>query len=700
MNRHIVRTKATSSLRHLLRSGEPLESRALLSATGLPPVPEVQSLDGSGNNPMHEAWGTADAAFLRVAEAAYADGSSAPSGADRPSARLISNALAESPPEGIVNDRNLSAFVYAWGQFLDHDLTLTDTAVPMEMLVIDVPEGDPWFDPAGSGTAVIPLSRSAYDPGTGTIDPRQQVNSISAYLDGSQIYGVDAERSAALREFVGGRLVTSAGDLLPYNTAGLPNGTIGLVPAEELFLAGDVRANENPELIALHTLFVREHNRIADEAAVRHPEWTDEQLFQHARRIVIAELQAITFNEFLPALFGQRSDASATVRNYAGYRSDVNAGITNEFATAAYRFGHSMLGDDIAFLDDVGNEVRDALGLREAFFNAAVVAETGIEPILKYLASDRAQEIDTRVVDDVRNFLFGAPGQGGFDLAALNIERGRDHGLGDYNAVREAFGLARVTSFAEITTDLVIQETLAATYASIDDLDLWVAGLAEQHLPGSSLGETFTAILVDQFTRLRDGDRFWYENVLPRELVHRIEETSLADIVRRNTSLTSLQCDLFFFNVSIEGLVFDDANGDGRQQRGEPGLPGQLVNLVDGEGVVVATAKTDARGHYAFTGLELGTYQLVVGLPDGLEQTSGRPLEITRGADIDHVMLGVAVQGTHYTKPVLRRPDGGHRPGPEPFDPRTLAGTVAVGGHGPQPPARTAFFAALGAARP
>jgi hypothetical protein len=86
----------------------------------------------------------------------------------------------------------------------------------------------------------------------------------------------------------------------------------------------------------------------------------------------------------------------------------------------------------------------------------------------------------------------------------------------------------------------------------VDNIDLWVGGLAEDHLPNSSLGATFTRILVDQFTRLRDGDRFWYQTALPENLLRNVQNTSLADIVRRNTQLTKLQENVFFFNDETE----------------------------------------------------------------------------------------------------------------------------------------------------
>ncbi len=121
------------------------------------------------------------------------------------------------------------------------------------------------------------------------------------------------------------------------------------MPDDQLFAAGDVRTNENIELTSLHALFAREHNRIADQLRALNPRLTDEQIYLRARSIVIAELQAITYNEWLPAILGPNAIAP-----YRGYNPRINPQLSNEFSTAAFRFGHSLLGDDVEFLDANG----------------------------------------------------------------------------------------------------------------------------------------------------------------------------------------------------------------------------------------------------------------------------------------------------------------------------------------------------------
>ena len=111
----------------------------------------------------------------------------------------------------------------------------------------------------------------------------------------------------------GAKLLTSANNLLPYNTAGLPNQNNGPTPANQLFLAGDIRANENLLLTSMQTVFMREHNRLVDLIAVQQPGLNAEQQYQLARKIVGAEIQAITYKEFLPALMGS---AAPTVQGY------------------------------------------------------------------------------------------------------------------------------------------------------------------------------------------------------------------------------------------------------------------------------------------------------------------------------------------------------------------------------------------------
>ncbi len=145
--------------------------------------------------------------------------------------------------------------------------------------------------------------------------------------------------------------------------------------------------------------------------------------------------------------------------------------------------------------------------------------------------------MDNRLVDGVRNFLFGAPGSGGFDLASLNIQRGRDHGFAGYNAVRRELGLRAARQFSDITPDRDLQKRLASVYGSVEQIDLWVGILAEPPFQDALLGETAVTILRDQFTRLRDGDRFWYQIHLGREMASLIDRQSLARIIRRNTGI-------------------------------------------------------------------------------------------------------------------------------------------------------------------
>jgi len=454
-------------------------------------------------------------------------------GANRAGARVVSNAVCAQTRSRLSRKR-ASSFVWQWGQFVDHDIDMTMAMQPTEAADIPVPVGDPWFDPSGIGGVVIPFARSAYNSATGgdVSSPREQVNSITTWIDASNIYGSNPVRVAALRRNNGsGKLRMSRGQLLPRNHEGLAN--VG-GPSPALFLAGDVRANEQVALTAMHTLFMREHNRWCRRIARQSPQLTGEDIYQRARRLVGAQMQAITYREFLPMLLGK--DAIAP---YSGYDSSVDARIHNVFSTASYRYGHSQLNATLLRLDADRNEIAEGhLSLAQAFFAPDRLRnEGGISPLLRGLAAQRAQAVDPYIIDEVRNFLFGPPGAGGFDLAALNIQRGRDHGLGSYNEVRETYGLARVSSFDEISKKAAVRARLASVYSSVDDIDAWVGGLAEDRLAGALVGELNRAVLVAQFQALRDGDRFWYERQLPPDTVAKINGLRLSRIIEKNSDV-------------------------------------------------------------------------------------------------------------------------------------------------------------------
>ncbi len=464
---------------------------------------DFYTIDGSDNNIANPAYGQTDIQLTRMGAAAYDDGISVPRGGDGeanpftlPGPRDISNALNTQPALN-PNTSEISDMFWQWGQFLDHDITRVAEADPEEDITIEVALGDPHFTLGLDMT----LHRSAYDPATSTgTTPREQVNAITAWMDGSQIYGSDAATAAELRLFTDGMMRMTTDGLL-VNDPDNENGATQ-------FLSGDERINEQPGLSAMHTVFSREHNRLAAKIQADFPTLTDEEIYQRARMLVIAELQQITFDEFLPILLGDAAPGP-----YAGYDDTIRPDIAQEFAAGCYRFGHSMVSGDISFAAADGT-ISQTFGLRDVYFEPDVIRDNGIEGFLYGLTLKEAQTLDLEVVDDMRNLLFVGVGTFGIglDLAALNIQRGRDHGLPDYNSFRTQMGMTPITAFSDIATDAATAEKIGNVYNSVDDLDLWVAGLAEDPINNGQIGETCAHVIADQFSRLRDGDRFWNEN--------------------------------------------------------------------------------------------------------------------------------------------------------------------------------------------
>ena len=328
-------------------------------------------------------------------------------------------------------------------------------------------------------------------------------------------------------------------------------------------LAGDVRINENVGLASTHVLFMREHNRIARELKrlnKDNPKWDSERVFQETRLIIIAMHQHINYNEYLPKLLGptvmKRYGLFPTTQGYYfGYDASFDASISNEFTTAALRFGHAMVNDDLARV--LSNWKKEGTSrMKDSFFHPFDLYKTGeVGKLLRGLTQDPSLKADTVFGEDLLNFLFTEHKSKKFgkDLFAINIARGRDHGLRPYNDYRALCGLPRAKTFDELTNipkDII--SSLKNIYEDVNDIDLYVGGLAETELDGAAVGPTFACILADQFRDLKRGDRFWYENggcevtFSPRQL----------KAINKGVSLAGLMCECAHGTESIAKDVF------------------------------------------------------------------------------------------------------------------------------------------------
>eukprot|EP01119_Soliformovum_irregulare_P005861 TRINITY_DN17601_c0_g1_i1.p1 TRINITY_DN17601_c0_g1~~TRINITY_DN17601_c0_g1_i1.p1 ORF type:complete len:777 (+),score=169.39 TRINITY_DN17601_c0_g1_i1:717-3047(+) len=506
---------------------------------------EYRTYDGTNNNVANPTWGSAGSRLLRYnGNNFYADGISTIR-SDLPNPRVISNIVFGNKGDQPDSARGLSDLTTYWGQFIDHDMSHTPHQKATEYYPIAVPKCDPDMDSNCTGQVYVPFTRSVWDPssGTGNSNPREQINDITSFIDGSQVYGSDSYRASTLRIGSGGRMWTVfSGQLPPFNTNNLTmDNDVGYVPDTSLFAFGDVRGNENVGLLSLQALFLREHNRWCNLVSAANPNYADEEIFQEARRRVIAVIQAITVNEYIPVTLGKPLPA------YTGYDPTVNPSIMTEFSTGAFRYGHSEVNSDFLRLGTDFTPSGSPLRVLMTYYNPSVIQSTTIDDLIRGMSFQTQKKVDAHVVEDLRNYLFSYGGKVGMDLVAINTMRGRDHGIPSFQEARAMFGLSPYTSFDDVTANATLAAALSQAYAgNLEDCDLYVCGLAEDNAVNANVGPTFAAIITEQYRRVRDGDRFWYENgQFNGTEAQDIASSTLGAVIMRNTNTAYIQCSVF-----------------------------------------------------------------------------------------------------------------------------------------------------------
>uniref|UniRef100_A0A452TC58 Peroxidasin n=1 Tax=Ursus maritimus TaxID=29073 RepID=A0A452TC58_URSMA len=497
--------------------------------------------DGTCNNLQHPMWGASLTAFERLLKAVYENGFNTPRGIDAgrlyhghalPMPRLVSTSLIGT--ETITPDPQFTHMLMQWGHGARCMFFVRSSPV------------------CGSGMTSL-LMNSVY--------PREQINQLTSYIDASNVYGSTEHEARAIRDLASHRgllrqgIVQRSGKpLLPF-AAGPPTECMrdeneSPIPC---FLAGDHRANEQLGLTSMHTLWFREHNRVAAELLALNPHWDGDTVYHEARKLVGAQMQHITYLHWLPKVLGEVG--MKALGEYRGYDPGVNAGIVNAFATAAFRFGHTLINPVLYRLDENFEPIAQGhVPLHKAFFSPfRIVNEGGIDPLLRGLFGVAGKmRVPSQLLNtELTERLFSMAHTVALDLAAINIQRGRDHGIPPYHEYRVYCNLSSAHTFEDLKNEIKnpeIREKLRRLYGSPLNIDLFPALMVEDLVPGSRLGPTLMCLLSTQFKRLRDGDRLWYENpgVFSPAQLTQIKQTSLARILCDNAdNITRVQRDVF-----------------------------------------------------------------------------------------------------------------------------------------------------------
>ncbi|XP_046374738.2 peroxidasin-like [Haliotis rufescens] len=518
---------------------------------------KYRPIDGVCNNVDNPIWGAPLQAMRRFLPAMYDDNNGSPRlyGGGKnplPSARKVSTEC--FPFDSMdTEDRPFSQMVMQWGQFLDHDISGTpmtgetgcchglaangvhpDSSSEGPCFPIPIPPGDRHFRNCMEFSRSIPVDESSEDC------HREQMNSLTAYLDSSHVYGGSDEETAMLRTHTGGLMRTTGnGDFLPHTnqtTCVKRNG-------HSCYDAGDVRVNVFPGLTAMHTLWVKEHNRIATKLA-KFNSWDDEKLFQVARKIVIGSMQHITYNNWLKKVLGDNVYQLFDLAKTYQYNASLNPGVFNSFATAAFRFGHSQIAGHYRV------KKNPMLDIAKMYMDTSYVTES-FENVMYGIIDGVSQKVDEAFSTGVTDHLFENTSNPGvsLDLVALNIQRGRDHGLPPY--MDFVYQWSKVPGMKNLLAeDVNVPKCAVGLYESLSQVDLFLGGMNEKHLTGAMVGPTFAYIIATQFHNLRYGDRFWYEGLDPdhgftQAQIDEISKVTLAKVICQNSKINKIQPDVF-----------------------------------------------------------------------------------------------------------------------------------------------------------
>lgn len=540
-----------------------------------------RKLNGWCNNFKMPIGGAANTPYSRLLEHFYDNYCDAPtvrgkSGANLPNPRDVSLKLFRH----IKTDSTISNLFLFFGQFLDHDIVLTPASTDYTSgkepnctcgtynrlcANIDIPRYDPYFP----YQRCLPFIRSS---AASSISPkckftcREQMNSVTSALDLSSLYGNDDTTGKSVRQLEYGLLKYDTYNFNIYpafkNPADASTGCCDKNPLDQCLVSGDSRAESNGYLFVIQTLFFYEHNRIAKELATRYPDCTDEVIFQEARRITIALFQKIVFNDWNPIALGSKVMKRYGIvpeprgKFFNGYDDTNFPNVWNEFVLGM-RFGHTLVKAQYYLADENCNPTRIQKTRDVLFVSSKLVCHNLFDSYVRAAVCDNTYYKFDQMTYDLSDHLFETYLGKGSSLSALNVQRGRDHGIPGYQAFRRFYKLKTSKTFQGLPN--IRGETkkkLAELYASTEDIEWWVGAAVERSFrnydpEGGVVGETLAHFLAHQFKLLKYHDRFFWEsgdklsNPFSIEQLDNIRSVNIGSLICQHVNIRQLQANPF-----------------------------------------------------------------------------------------------------------------------------------------------------------
>jgi peroxidase len=501
------------------------------------PRTKYRSFDGSCNNLRNPYLGAAMTRTGRLVVPDYHDGvwgiRRSRDGTPLPPARYLRSHLL---PDKDAQEKAVNTLSLYYGQIVVHDASHTpfyqahdgafldccagykggEQQVSPKCYTVPLPKDDTFYSKQRvdclnqARTVLAPNYRCAAGYGS-------QVNRQSAVLDLSLAYGTTKNESDHLRTKEDGLLkMSKVGDqyLLPFDKDAECFNT---TDPGFCMTSGDLRSTIHPGITLLQSLINRNHNYCAKKIYKLNPHWNDEKIFQECRRINIAIFQHITYSEYLPLILGWKfmfdHGLLPTTKGYSyDYDETVNPWVYAEFTGAAFRCHSSVYGK--IFLMDENYNVEKVEDLHNHYNDPTIFkTPSNFDSLLRGYLTSPQRKLDKYYDPSIGELLLKDQRHFGLDIAAFNINRGREYGIRSYNDYRELCGLPRARTWQDFY-DWISPENVAElqkSYRRPDDVDVYTAGLLERHQYDSSLGPTWWCIAGQQFKNWKTGDRFFYD---------------------------------------------------------------------------------------------------------------------------------------------------------------------------------------------